>query len=250
MKNINMKTVLITGANKSIGFETARQLLQQGYYVFLGCRDIKKGVQAVEQLKSEGLNEVEPIEIDVDNSESIKAAGTWLAQKTQVLDVLINNAGISGNMPQTALETDITIFRQVLETNFFGVIEVTQTFIDLLRQSPEPRIVNVTSGLGSLTLHNDPTWKYFGVKPAAYVPSKAALNAYTIVLANNLQGTPFKVNAVDPGYTATDFNHHSGPGTLPDAAARVVKAATLGADGPTGQFFSDDNDPETGISAW
>lgn len=153
-------------------------------------------------------------------------------------------------MPQTALETDITIFRQVLETNFFGVIEVTQTFIDLLRQSPEPRIVNVTSGLGSLNLHNDPTWKYFGVKPAAYVSSKAALNAYTIVLANNLQGTPFKVNAVDPGYTATDFNHHSGPGTLPDAAARVVKAATLGADGPTGQFFSDDNAPETGISAW
>jgi len=245
-----MKTVLITGANKSIGFETARQLLQQGYYVFLGCRDIKKGAQAIEQLKSEGLNEVEPIEIDVDNSESIKAAGTWLAQKTQVLDVLINNAGISGNMPQTALETDITIFRQVLETNFFGVIEVTQTFIDLLRQSPEPRIVNVTSGLGSLTLHNDPTWKYFGVKPAAYVSSKAALNAYTIVLANNLQGTPFKVNAVDPGYTATDFNHHSGPGTLPDAAARVIKAATLGADGPTGQFFSDDNAPETGISAW
>jgi len=245
-----MKTALITGANKSIGFETARQLLQQGYYVFLGCRDITKGEQAVNQLKSEGLNAVEPIEIDVDNSKSIKAAGAWLSQKTKVLDVLINNAGISGNMPQTALETDINIFRQVYETNFFGVIEVTQTFIDLLRQSPEPRIVNVTSGLGSLALHNDPTWKYFGVKPAAYVSSKAALNAYTIVLANNLQDTSFKVNAVDPGYTATDFNHHSGPGTIPEAAARVVKAATLGADGPTGQFFSDDNNPETGISLW
>ena len=244
-----MKTVLITGANKSIGFETAKQLLQQGYYVYLGCRDIKKGELAVNQLKSEGLNEVEPIEIDVNNAGSIKAAAELLAQKTKTLDVLINNAGIAGTM-QAALETDINVFKEVFETNFFGVIEVTQAFIDLLKQSTEPRIVNVTSGLGSLALHNDPTWKYYGVKPAAYVSSKAALNAYTIVLAHHLRDTAFKVNAVDPGYTATDFNHHSGPGTVPDAAARVVKAATLGADGPTGQFFSDDNAPETGISPW
>ncbi|AUD02816.1 SDR family oxidoreductase [Spirosoma pollinicola] len=245
-----MKTVLITGANKSIGFETARQLLQQGYYVYLGSRDMQKGQQAVSLLQAEGLTQVESIVIDVDNPDSIKAAREVLGQKTSVLDVLINNAGISGSLPQTALETEIGAFRQVLETNFFGVIEVTQAFIDLLRQSTEPRIVNVTSGLGSLTLHSDPAWKYFAVKPTAYVASKAALNAYTIVLAHNLQDTPFKVNAVDPGYTATDFNHHSGPGTVPDAAARVVKAATLGPDGPTGQFFSDDNAPETGISPW
>ena len=244
-----MKTALITGANKSIGFETARQLLQQGYYVYVGSRDIKKGEEAVSQLKLEGLNNLAPIEIDVDNIESIQAAGTLLSKKINVLDVLINNAGISGAM-HTALETDINLFRQVFETNFFGVITVTQTFIDLLKQSPAPRIVNVTSGLGSLTLHSDPSWKYYGVKPAGYVSSKAALNAYTILLANNLLNTPFKVNAVDPGYTATDFNHHSGPGTVPDAAARVVKAATLGPDGPTGQFFSDDNAPETGISPW
>jgi len=245
-----MKTVLITGANKSIGFETARQLLQQGYYIYLGCRDMQKGQQAVSQLHSEGLTQVEPIEIDVDQIESIKAAGRLLGQKTKVLDVLINNAGVSGSMPQTPLETDINVFKQVFETNFFGVIEVTQAFIDLLRASPEPRIVNVTSGLGSLTLHNNPSWKYYNVKAAVYVPSKAALNAYTIVLAHNLRDTSFKVNAVDPGYTATDFNHHPGPGTVPDAAARVVKAAMLGPDGPTGQFFSDDNVPETGISPW
>lgn len=120
----------------------------------------------------------------------------------------------------------------------------------MLRKSDEPRIVNVTSGLGSLTLHNDPAWKHFVVKPSAYVASKAALNAYTIVLAYDLRDTSFKVNAVDPGYTATDFNNHSGPGTVSDAAARVVKAAVLGPDGPTGQFFSDDNEPETGISPW
>ncbi|MEX8548047.1 MAG: SDR family oxidoreductase [Mucilaginibacter sp.] len=245
-----MKTVLITGANKSIGLETARQLLQQGYYVYLGCRDLQKGQQAVGQLQSEGLDQVEPIEIDADQTESIKAARRLLGGKTKVLDVLINNAGIAGSFPQTALATDGTVFKQVFETNFFGVIAVTQAFMNLLKQSPEPRIVNVTSGLGSLTLQDDPAWKYYQVKPAAYVASKAALNAYTIVLAYDLRDTPFKVNAVDPGYTATDFNNHSGPGTVPDAAARVVKAALLGSDGPTGQFFSDDNAPETGVSPW
>lgn len=244
-----MKTALITGANKSIGFEAARQLLQKGYYVYLGCRDMEKGRQAVSQLQAEDLNQVEPIEIDVDQIESVKAAREVLGGKIKVLDVLINNAGISGTM-QTSLEADISIFKQVFDTNFFGVIEVTQAFIDLLRQSPEPRIVNVTSGLGSLALHSDSAWKYYNVKPAAYVSSKAALNAFTIMLAYTLHDTPFKVNAVDPGYTATDFNNHSGPGTVPDAAARVVKAAVLGPDGPTGQFFSDDNVPETGISPW
>lgn len=245
-----MKTVLITGANKSIGFETARQLLQQGYYVYLGSRDIEKGQQAVNKLQSEGLDQTEAIEIDVNDIQSIKAARKVLGQKTKVLDVLINNAGVSGSMPQTSLETDSNLFKQVFETNFFGVIEVTQAFIDLLKASAEPRIVNVTSGLGSLTLHNEPSWKYYVVKPAAYVASKAALNAYTITLAYELRDTSFKVNAVDPGYTATDFNNHSGPGTVPDAAARVVKAAILNSDGPTGQFFSDDNSPETGISPW
>ena len=245
-----MKTVLITGANKSIGFETARQLLQQGYYVYLGCRDIQKGQQAVSQLQSEGLNQVEPIEIDVNNITTIKAAREIIGRKTKVLDVLVNNAGIAGSFPQTSLETDITVFRQVFETNFYGVIATTQAFIDLLRESPEPRIVNVTSGLGSLTLQNDPGYKHYQVKPAAYVTSKAALNGYTIMLAYDLRNTPFKVNAVDPGYTATDFNNHSGPGTIPDAAAMVVKAAVLGPDGVTGQFFSDDNAPETGISPW
>ena len=244
-----MKTVLITGANKSIGFETARQLLQQGYYVYLGCRDIQKGEQAVSQLHSEGLNSVEAIAIDVDDIDSIKAARVVLGQKIQVLDVLINNAGISGGMPQSALGTDVSVFKQVFETNFFGVIAVTQAFIDLMRVSAAPRIVNVTSGLGSLTLHSDPTWKYYAFKASAYVTSKAALNGYTITLAYELRDTAFKVNAVDPGYTATDFNGHSGPGSVEDAAGRVVKAAVLGDDGESGRFFSDDNDG-SGISPW
>jgi len=245
-----MKTVLITGANKSIGFETARQLLQQGYYVYLGCRDIDKGQEAVNQLLSEGLNNVEPIAIDVDNEESIENARQTLGEKVEILDVLINNAGILGGMEQSPLTADIKVLKQIFDTNFFGVIAVTQAFIDLMKAAPAPRIVNVTSGLGSLTLHSDPSWKYYEVKAAGYVTSKAALNGYTIILAHNLRDTAFKVNAVDPGYTATDFNHHSGPGTVQDAAARVVKAAVLGEDGLTGQFFSDDNSPETGISPW
>ena len=245
-----MKTALITGANKSIGFEAARQLLQHGYYVYLGSRDAHNGQQAVDQLKAEGLTQVEPLQIDVTDSASIAAARAALGQKTPVLDVLINNAGILGGISQPATSTSLGTIRKVFGTNVFGVIEVTQAFLDLLRQSPEPRIVNVTSGLGSLTLHTDPSWKYYAVKGAAYQPSKAALNAYTIMLAYELRATPFKVNAVDPGYTATDFNHHSGPGSVQDAAARVVKAALLGPDGPTSQFFSDDNSPETGISPW
>ncbi|RSK33073.1 SDR family oxidoreductase [Hymenobacter metallilatus] len=245
-----MKTALITGANKSIGLETARQLLQNGYYVYLGSRDLHKGQEAAGQLHAAGLTNVEPLQIDVTDSASIAAARQALGQKTPVLDVLINNAGILGSMSQPPLGTSLSTIREVFATNVFGVIEVTQAFIDLLRKSAEPRIVNVTSGLGSLTLHNDPSWKYYPVKGAAYQPSKAALNAYTIMLAYELRDTPFKVNAVDPGYTATDFNHHSGPGTVADAAARVVKAAVLGPDGPTSQFFSDDNAPETGISPW
>ncbi|PUV26607.1 SDR family NAD(P)-dependent oxidoreductase [Sphingobacterium athyrii] len=245
-----MKTVLITGANKSIGFETARQFLKLDYYVYLGSRDLVKGEQAVAQLHAEGFTNVEPLIIDVNRPESIHSARQKLAEKTKTLDVLVNNAGISGGFPQTAADTAVSTFKEVFETNVFGVIETTQAFLDLLKQAAEPRIVNVTSGLASLTLHNDPSWKYYHVKGAAYTTSKAALNAYSIVLAYELRETAFKVNVVDPGYTATDFNHHSGPGTVEEAAARVVRAATLGKDGPTSQFFSDDNVPDSGISPW
>ncbi len=245
-----MKKVLITGANKSIGFETARQLLQKGYYVYLGSRNLENGLEAVEKLKAAGLNKVEAVQIDVSDDESVKAARVEIGKRTESLDVLINNAGILGGMQQTATATDVAVFKEVYDTNLFGVVQVTQAFMDLLRKSPEPRIVNVTSGLGSLTLNSDPTWKYYNVKAAVYGSSKAALNMFTIALAYELQDTPFKVNAVDPGFTATDFNGHSGTGTVEDAAARLVKYATIDAEGPTGKFFSDDNSPETGESPW
>ena len=245
-----MKYVLITGANKSIGFEAARQLLQQGYYVYLGSRDLQKGQEAVAQLHAEGLTEVEPIQLDVTDPTSITAARQTLGQKTSVLDVLINNAGISGGMPQPTLTTSVDVIREVFETNIFGVVAVTQAFIDLLRQSPAPRIVNVSTGLASLTLHQDPSWRYYNITGAAYHTSKAALNAYTVMLAQELRDTPFKVNAVDPGYTATDFNHHSGPGSVESAASFIIKHTLTDADAPTGKFFSNDIEDASGISPW
>lgn len=235
-----MKTVLITGANKSIGFEAARQMAQRGYYVYLGSRDVKNGEQAVAQLHKEGLTQVELVQIDVSDAASIKTAAAAVGQKTTSLDVLINNAGILGSIPQNPTQTDTGVIRHVFNTNFFGVIDVTQAFLPLLQNSDQPRIVNVTSGLGSLTLHSDPSWKYYPYKSAAYATSKTALNAYTVMLAYELRDTAFKINVVDPGYTATDFNHHSGTGSVTDAAAILVTYATLETDGPTGKFFSND----------
>ncbi|CAM3466459.1 Short-chain dehydrogenase [Deinococcus saxicola] len=245
-----MKKVLITGANKSIGFETARQLLQQGHFVYLGSRDLENGQAAVQQLKAEGLNHVEAIQIDVSDSDSVRAARMDIGGKTESLDVLINNAGISGGMPQKALEAGVDQYRKVFETNVFGVVRVTQAFIDLLRNSPEPRIVNVSSSQGSLTVAADPSSFYYDHKGAVYQPSKSALNMYTIALAYELRGTPFKVNAVDPGFVATDFNNHRGTGTVQEAGARIARYAMLDENGPTGKFVSEEYNPETGDIPW
>lgn len=238
-----MKTALVTGANKSIGFEVTKQLLDLGYHVYLGSRDLEKGKAAVAQLKS---TEVEAIAIDVSDQASIDMA----RKKIDSLDVLINNAGISGGFPQNASTLDTNVIREVFDTNFFGTINITKAFLDLLKKSDAPRIINVTSGLASLTMHNDPNWKYYNIKGGAYGPSKTALNAYTVALAYELRDTTFKINAVDPGYTATDFNQHRGPGTVEDAAARIVKYAVIDENGPTGKFFSDDNNAGTGVSPW
>lgn len=245
-----MKTVLITGANKSIGFETARQLLQKGYYVYVGSRTLTNGLQAVEKLKADGLTNVAAIQLDVSDQASVEAARAEIGAKTNVLDVLINNAGISGGLPQTATTASIDTFKLVFETNLFGVVRVTQAFIDLLKNSTEPRIVNVSSSMASLTLNSDPTWPYYNHKGAVYLPSKTALNMYTLNLAYELRNTSFKVNAVDPGFIATDFNNHRGTGTVEEAGQRIVKYAAVGADGPTGRYFSEEYNPETGEIPW
>lgn len=244
-----MKKALITGANKSIGLETARQLLQLGYYVYIGSRSLENGNEAVKQLKAEGLDNAEAVQLDVTDLASVQAARQAIGEKTDTLDVLINNAGILGVPDQKASGASPALYKEVLDTNLFGAVQMNQTFTDLLLKSPAPRIVNVTSGLGSITLQQDPSWAYYQINLAAYSVSKAALNMYTIMLAVEFKDSALKINAVDPGFTATDFNHHTGTGTVEVGAARVVKAATLGDEGPTGVFFSEDNS-KTGISPW
>jgi len=233
-----MKSALVTGANKSIGFEIAKQLAQLGYFVYIGSRDKTKGSQAIEKLKAMGITNVDRIQLDVTDINSIKAARQELEAKTQKLDVLVNNAGISGGFPQQATNVSIDTLRIVFETNFFGAVQVTQEFIELLKKSDQPRIVNVTTELSSLTNHSDPNWKFAQFKPAAYGPSKTALNAYTVMLAVELKDTNFKVNCVCPGFTKTDFNNHMGHKKVEDAANVIVKYATLDKDGVTGKFVN------------
>lgn len=246
-----MKKALITGANKGIGFGTARLLLQNGFYVYIGSRNVQNGVNAVEKLKAEGLDNVEVIQMDVTDESSVQKAREDIGKRTDVLDVLINNAGINGgNSPYTALETKPDEFQAAFDTNVIGTARVTNALIDLLRKSDEPRIVNLSTSVGSLTLQSDPKWQaYDYAKYAVYAASKAALNMYTIHLAYELRDTKFKVNAVCPGLTATDFTFGHG-GDVETAAKRVVKYATIGEDGPTGKFFSEETNPETEEISW
>lgn len=216
-----MKTALITGANKGIGFETARQLLENGYFVFIGSRNIENGEAAVQQLKKAGFENVEAIELDVTDTGSVEEARLQIGDKIDALDVLINNAGINGGLPQDALEAPVEAFHNVMDTNLYGVIRVTQAFIDLLKKSEQPRIVNVSSSGCSLTLHSDPGWIYYSHKAAVYTASKAALNMYTIHLAYELRDTNFRVNAVCPGFVATDFNQHRGTGTVEEGGKEL-----------------------------
>jgi len=234
-----MKTALITGANKGIGFETAKQLAELGYFVYIGSRDKAKGIQATEKLKALGLINIDCVELDVTKIDSIKSARQELEDKIPQLDILVNNAGILGTVPQPAATVSVDEIRRIFDTNFFGTIQVTQAFIPLLQKSEAGRIVNVTSGLSSLTLHNDPSWKYYNFKSAGYSVSKTALNAYTVMLAFGLKDTNIKVNVVDPGHTATDFNNYRGELTPEHSAKVIVKYATIDIDAPTGKLFDE-----------
>jgi NAD(P)-dependent dehydrogenase (short-subunit alcohol dehydrogenase family) len=237
-----MKTALITGANKGIGLETAKQLAELGYFVYLGSRDKTRGIQAKEKLKESGLINVDCVELDVTNIDSIKSARKEIENLTPQLNILVNNAGILGTVPQPAATFSVDEIRKIFDTNFFGVIQVTQEFIPLLQKSGAGRIVNVTSGLSSLTLHSDPTWKYYNFKSAGYSVSKTALNAYTVMLAFGLKDTNIKVNVVDPGYTATDFNNYRGEKSPEQSAKTIVKYATIDIDAPSGKLFDENGE--------
>ncbi len=233
------KVALVTGANKGIGREIARQLAKQGMTVFIGARDAERGKQAEAELKAEGLD-VRVLPIDVTSETSAKAAANAIEKTTGRLDALVNNAGvfIEGQNPPSAVSLDLV--RKTYETNVFGVIIVTQAMLPLLRKSEAGRIVNLSSGLGSLTQHTNPEWEFSGFTVLGYNSSKSAVNAVTVAFANELRGTKIKVNAADPGYVATDLNAHRGPRTVEQGSRAAVRLATLPDDGPTAGYFNED----------
>ncbi len=245
-----MKSALVTGANKGIGLEVVRQLAQRGYFVYLGSRTLTNGLSAVGELHADGLPNVAAVQLDVTDNESVRAARALIGEKTEALDVLVNNAGISGAVPQSALGTSIDQFKAVYETNLFGVVRVTQAFVDLLKRAPEPRIVNVSTAMASLSLAADSAGSNYANKLAVYQSSKAALNMYTINLAYELRDTPFKVNAVCPGWTQTDFTGHQGTSTPRQAAARITTYVLIDQTGPSGQFFSEEYFPAPATCPW
>jgi NAD(P)-dependent dehydrogenase (short-subunit alcohol dehydrogenase family) len=230
-----MTTALITGANKGLGFETARQLGRQGWTVLLGCRDPELGAKAAAALAGDGVD-ARPVVLDVTDDASVAAAVATVADQVDHLDVLVNNAGITGG--RTApLDTTPADVLACYETNVFGPVRVTRAFVDLLRAAPLPRVVMVSSGLGSLTVTSEPGRLESTLNSLIYPSSKTALNMITTQYAKALPG--WKVNAVDPGYTATDLNAHNGTKTVEQGAKAIVAMATIDADGPTGGFFDD-----------
>jgi len=228
---------LITGANKGIGLETARQLGQLGFRVLLGARNAAAGAAAAAQLRREGL-QADALLLDVASAASIAQAAAEVGSRHRVLDVLINNAGVLlDDHSQSPSAQSMEVWRGTFDINFFGVIAVTRAFLPLLRAAPAARIVNLSSRLASLTLHSDPSSAIYHSKDAAYNVSKTAVNAWTVNLAYELRDTPIKVNAAHPGHVKTDMGGPDAPVELVDGARTSVALATLGPDGPSGQFI-------------
>ncbi len=231
------KIALITGANKGIGFETARQLAKEGMVVLLGARDLKKGEAAVEKLRRENLD-VRPREIDVSNAESIRKAAAQVEREFGHLDILVNNAGIMiDDTEKKVSEQSVETWRKTFETNLFGLIETTQAFLPLLRKSEAGRIVNLSSILGSITFHATPGSPVYESKSMpAYNVSKSAVNAFTVHLAHELKETKIKVNAAHPGWVKTEMGGEGATMEVSEGAKTSVQLATLGADGPSGTY--------------
>ena len=223
-----MTTTLITGATKGLGLETARRLIAAGHTVYLGARDSQRGKQVAADLGAD------MVLIDVTSDDSVEAAAALVGEQAGQLDVLVNNAGISGGRKPPA-EVTAADMHAVYDTNVFGVVRVMHAFLPLLEASGTPVVVNVSSGLGSLAVTNDPGRFESTLLGLAYPSSKAALNMLTSQYAKAYPA--IKINAVDPGYTATDLNEHRGTQTVEVGAEIIVRMATIGADGPTGGYF-------------
>ncbi|MFE3192410.1 SDR family oxidoreductase [Nocardia sp. NPDC059240] len=234
---------LVTGANKGIGFEIAAGLGALGWTVGVGARNEVLREEAVAKLRAAGADAF-GVPLDVTDDASVTAAARLIEDRAGRLDVLVNNAGVTGGMPQAPTEVDPATVRIAVETNVIGVIRVTNAMLPLLRRSPSPRIVNMSSTVGSLTLQSDLA-AVIGPLSAAYSPSKSFLNAVTIQYAKELRDTNILINAACPGFVATDLNNFRGTRTPEEGAAIAIKLATLPDNGPTGSFFDD-----SGVVPW
>ncbi|WP_193612943.1 SDR family oxidoreductase [Nocardioides lijunqiniae] len=236
------RTALVTGANKGIGYEIAAGLGALGWRVGVGARDEQRREEAVTRLREAGVDAF-GVPLDVTDDASVAAAARLLEERGG-LDALVNNAGITGGMAQTPTTADLDVVRDAVETNVIGVIRVTNAMLPLLRRSSAPRIVNMSSSVGSLARQTDPDADS-GPVAVAYSPSKSFLNAVTVQYAKELAGSPVLINAACPGFVATDLNGFRGHRTPEQGAATAIRLATLPDDGPTGGFFDDD-----GVVPW
>jgi NAD(P)-dependent dehydrogenase (short-subunit alcohol dehydrogenase family) len=256
LAGMTAKIALITGANKGIGFETARQLADLGLTVLAGARDPERG-QAAERTLREGGADAHFVQLDVTDAASVQQAAKWIDSQYGHLDVLVNNAGTASVTRQgfPPSQTSLADMRAVYEINVFGVVAVTNAMLPLLRRAEAARIVNVSSEVGSITSQSDPSSPLSQIPAsAAYPSSKAALDMLTAMYARELRDTPIKVNAANPGYTATDFNDHRGFRTAAEGAEPSVYLATLPGDGPTGilwgHVWTTEGDGGYGRLAW
>jgi NAD(P)-dependent dehydrogenase (short-subunit alcohol dehydrogenase family) len=239
----NDKVALVTGANKGIGFEIARQLGSLGIVVLLGARDEGRGQRAAAELREAAID-ARHVPLDVTSEEMVDAAARWIDDTFGRLDILVNNAGVTQEHDEfrgRPSAVPIEALRRVYETNVFGVVAVTNALLPLLRKAPAARIVNMSSSMGSLALWSDPTSPQTRFAPAllAYNSSKTALNALTVQYAHELHDSAIKVNAADPGYVATDLNNHSGTRSAAEGARIAVQLATLPDDGTSGAFLDE-----------
>jgi NAD(P)-dependent dehydrogenase (short-subunit alcohol dehydrogenase family) len=228
---------LVTGANKGIGFEIAAGLGTLGWSVGVGARDDQRRDAAVASLRAAGVDAF-GVPLDVTDDASVAAAAELIQERADRLDVLVNNAAVTGGVPQLPTTVDLAAVRMAVETNVIGVIRVTNAMLPLLRRSASPRIVNMSSSVGSLTLQAAPGAET-GPISAAYAPSKTFLNAVTVQYARELRETNILINAACPGFCATDLNGFRGVRTPEQGAAVAIRLATLADDGPTGAFFED-----------
>ncbi|HWE03364.1 MAG TPA: SDR family oxidoreductase [Tepidisphaeraceae bacterium] len=244
MTDTRSKVALITGANKGLGLESARGLGKLGATVIIGCRDLAKGEGAVKALLADGVADARAFRLEVTSTKDHQRAADYLQSEFGKLDILINNAGVmldeidfGPGGANSTVTVSSKVLRDTFDTNFFDVVALTQTLLPLIKQSPAGRIVNLSSILGSLTLHADKTSDIYNMKGFAYDASKTALNAFTVHLAHALRDTKIKVNSAHPGWVKTDMGGPNAPMDLADGGKTSVQLATLPDDGPTGGFF-------------